>query len=269
MKGVEDTVRPVALVAAMEEEIRGIRRVVSVVDRIDGPGWMLLSGIWQGRGVVLIRSGPGRRGVDGAMAALAARCCPSLVLSFGFAGGLDDGLKAGDLVLYSAVRCGDGEGDDGPCHSDLPLLALAQRVAAALGGRTRLGTGVSVDRVVSEADQRRALRAAHGAVAVDMESYWVGVRAREIGVPFLSVRAISDGVYDPLPPFHRFFARDGRLMWGRMAAHFVAHPRDLARVPPLYLNVRTAADRLTRMVQGLVCGLDELQASRGPGGAVE
>ena len=50
---------------------------------------------------------------------------------------------------------------------------------------------------------------ASGATAVDMESYWIGKAAVERGLPFLSIRAISDSLTAQLPPLERFIDGDG------------------------------------------------------------
>ncbi len=96
------------------------------------------------------------------------------VVIAGVCGALDPSLRPGDLVVASELR---GDGEPVSCAADL---------AAALGAR--VGPIVSLDHVASRAE-KLALRET-GALAVDMESYWL---ARSAGDrPVAVVRAVVD-----------------------------------------------------------------------------
>ena len=92
----------------------------------------------------------------------------------GLCGAVDPSLRPGDLVVASEVR---GDGDPVACSA-----GLAQQLGA------RVGPIVSLDHVAGPAE-RRALRAS-GALAVDMESYWLARSAG--GRPVAVVRAVVD-----------------------------------------------------------------------------
>ena len=64
------------------------------------------------------------------------------------------------------------------------------RAVESLGLRAHLGPILSVDRLAG-AEERDALAAASGAVAVDMESAWLGALADT--KPFAVLRVVSDG----------------------------------------------------------------------------
>ena len=96
------------------------------------------------------------------------------VVIAGLCGALDPSLRPGDLVVAAEVR---GDGEPVRCETDL---------AEALGAR--VGPIVSVDRIAGRGE-KDALRET-GALAVDMESYWLarGAGARPVAV----VRAVVD-----------------------------------------------------------------------------
>ncbi|HET7044525.1 MAG TPA: hypothetical protein VFI37_06710 [Gaiellaceae bacterium] len=98
------------------------------------------------------------------------------VVIAGLCGAVDPSLEPGDLVVASEVR-GDGA-----------AIACATDLAAVLGAR--VGPITSVDRVAGPA-VKRALRSS-GALAVDMESYWLARAAA--GRPVMVVRAVADRV---------------------------------------------------------------------------
>jgi 4-hydroxy-3-methylbut-2-enyl diphosphate reductase len=96
------------------------------------------------------------------------------VVVAGLCGALDPTLRPGDLVVASEVRAGD---EAVACATD-----LAERLGA------RVGPVVTLDHVARR-DEKRAL-AASGALAVDMESFWLARHAAPR--PVAVVRAVVD-----------------------------------------------------------------------------
>jgi len=96
------------------------------------------------------------------------------VVIAGLCGALDSSLRPGDLVVASEVRAGD------------EALACATDLAERLGAR--VGPVVSLDHVARR-DEKRAL-AESGAIAVDMESFWLARHAAPR--PVAVVRAVVD-----------------------------------------------------------------------------
>jgi len=88
------------------------------------------------------------------------------LLVAGFAGGLDAALAPGDVVLATALV--DPAGARRATLDPSALAALLRRA----GLRVALGPIASSERLVTGA-RRRALRDASGALAVDMESFWL------------------------------------------------------------------------------------------------
>jgi 4-hydroxy-3-methylbut-2-enyl diphosphate reductase len=92
----------------------------------------------------------------------------------GLCGAVDPSLRPGDLVVASEVRA-DGES-----------LACSIELAEALGAR--VGPIVTLDHIAGPAE--RALLRDSGALAVDMESYWLARNAGDR--PVTVVRAVVD-----------------------------------------------------------------------------
>ena len=128
-------------------------------------------------------------GVGGAAAARATQLLvdghrPAVVVTAGFAGGLDRSLARGSVVRPSRALSGSG----GP-PLDLP----------AGQGTTGDVAIVSVPRVITTAAAKRDLAAATGAAVVDMESYAVADAARAAGLPCAVIRVVSDDAAQDLP----------------------------------------------------------------------
>lgn len=122
----------------------------------------------------------------------------------GFAGGLR-GEAPGTLVV--ARRVADYTAPDLPpreLSADARLCQTAEQVQKTTGWRTggiavQTGLLVTVPQVLASAAEKRQLAEETNALAVDMETVGAARVAQEWGIPWLAIRAITDGVNDTLP----------------------------------------------------------------------
>jgi hopanoid-associated phosphorylase len=148
-----------------------------------------------GPGVVAVR-GPGPGRVAAAIDALAGRgdgAHPAWagILSFGCAGALDPGLRAGDCVVASCVA----GGPDTLAADPAWMHALAAHLP-----RARCGPLAGLDAPLASGAAKAQLWQAGGALAVDMESRAAALAARRLGLPFAAVRVVLDPAWRSLPP---------------------------------------------------------------------
>ena len=162
-------------------------------------GFTLHEGVVAGRRVAWCVAGAGGESAGRATRLLIDGHRPRLILSPGFAGGLDPALARGTVVFprRSIHRTG------GP---PIAVAATGQGIAtsaasSATSSATRSDdlTIVSVDTVVTTAAAKRDLAAATGAGLVDMETYAVATAAHAAGLPCVSIRVISDDASQDLP----------------------------------------------------------------------
>jgi hopanoid-associated phosphorylase len=116
---------------------------------------------------------------------------PLGVVSFGLCGALGPALKAGDLVIGTAVA---GDGWRAPADP-----GWVERLAQVLPTAHR-GLIAASDVIVGTAAQKAELRARTGAIGVDMESGIAARLAERGGVPFVALRSVSDPADRGLPP---------------------------------------------------------------------
>jgi adenosylhomocysteine nucleosidase len=114
------------------------------------------------------------------------------LVSFGLAGALHDGLRIGDVL--DATRVVDERG--ATLWEGAPLGVAGARAATVLGA----------DALVHDAAERRRLREASGADAVDMESGVLARSGRLAGV----VRAVSDDAQSAVEGVDTTVRADGR-----------------------------------------------------------
>jgi len=134
------------------------------------------------RGAEVVRTGMGRTQSLRAAATLAKDRPATAVAVAGVCGSLDARYVPGDVIVASELRGG----------SRVRVLESAKPLARAvesLGLRVHIGPLLSVDRLHGPSE--RPALAATGALAVDMESAWLGELAESL--PFAVLRVVSDG----------------------------------------------------------------------------
>lgn len=164
---------------------------------------------------------------------------PRAIVATGFCGALMPILEAGDLVAAERV-VHENTGDAFPADEVM--------LAAAPGRR---GTLVSATHVARTPADRGAL---HGA-AVDLESATLARAARDAGIPFLALRAVSDRFQDRIPDILPLLDAYGRPDRGRVAAFALRHPREIPRLIRLGRGSRRAGRALHEGVDTLLARL--------------
>jgi adenosylhomocysteine nucleosidase len=172
--------------------------------------------------VRVLITGVGRKNAARAFEHALAESVPDLVLTCGFAGGLRPGLPVG-AVVYSE--------DEG----------------AGLGPRlSKLGAApvkfCCSDRIAATALEKRQLRAATGADAVEMESEVIRRICQEKKLASATIRAISDAAEQDLPlDFNALVDKRWELQFTRLAAALLRSPGSLPGLLRLQRQTRRAA----------------------------
>ena len=141
------------------------------------------------------------------------------IISFGTSGGLDPKLLPGDWVVANTIVHGSIRVATDP----LWTRALMQALPGALEGVI-----AAASEPVMSVSEKSALRAATGALAVDMESYVAAGVAQRRGIAFAACRVVIDPAWRALPAFTRVAVHpDGRTAPGRILVALARHPSEL------------------------------------------
>lgn len=173
------------------------------------------------------------------------------LLSFGLCGGLDPNLKAGDVILPSRVIAAEAR----PISCDADWCG---RLADTLGDMADLTDATLAHSTVIVAGPRRkaVLRANTGAVAVDMESYAVGLAAKRANLPFAIIRAVSDTAETRLPEWtDEIVSSSGGTDGIRLLKNLARHPGDLGKLMKLGRGSTRALKRLRAVGDRLGAGM--------------
>jgi adenosylhomocysteine nucleosidase len=209
---VKAEIRKTLVCFAVGEEARGFRNIVG--ERKD---------------IRLLLTGMGRRNAESAIRAVLAKERPQQVLSCGFAGGLRPELAAGTVLFEGAAGVGLEE--------------------ALLAAGARAGRFHCAERVVTTAEEKRALWQATGAEAVEMESQVVHTVCREAQIPCVTVRVILDAAQQDLPlDFNLLMTSDFRMSYLRLAGALVKSPGRIGALRRFRKEVQAAARELARVL---------------------
>ncbi len=157
------------------------------------------------------------------------------LVSFGLAGGLHPKLRPGALVVPDVVLSADGHW---PTHP--PLAAWLGQVGGAM---------FSGGAVIATAEEKQALFARTGAVAVDLESAAVAEAAGRHALPFAVLRAVCDPASRSLPRAAlTALDANGQIRVGAVLRETARHPADVAALVILGTDAARARRALQRRV---------------------
>ena len=211
----------------MAAEAAGIRRILA--GRADADAVLDIAGI-------------GRRNIADAVCRAAAGGADA-VITAGFCGALDPGLRTGDLHIAGEFRISDTPAGRG-ILADAGLIARL-RAAADAGG----GPSVTVS-AIAQPECKAALWQAGAGVSVNMEDYWAAMAAADAGIPFAAVRAVLDTAGQALPEYLADGDGGSGVSKARIAATLPKHPGRAPELVRLARQSRLAGQRLADGVMG-------------------
>jgi adenosylhomocysteine nucleosidase len=253
---------PIGLIAAMPEECRPLLRRVAGwqacrVGRFSGYRFRLRE-----RDCLLVRSGIGLQRAGEAARALLAEARLSLLVSFGVAGAVRDGLQIGDVVAIGSASLLDGRGRPGP-FVDLarwsgPAQAAAAETLALAGGGARLVWGTALTTPGAQAVQAEALAMENP--LLEMETTAIAQAAAEYNVPLMGLRGVSDNPAQPLPiDPGAVLDEDYHLRAGRLIGILARRPGIVLQLGQLRRNTTLAAENAAAAVMAALGSEESLK----------
>jgi len=213
----------IALLAAVPEETVLIRELLEDPGRESVNGLAMLTGRVYGQDVCLTHGGIGKAAAAAAAITLLQYCQPAALLLFGCGGAYPrSGLEIGDLALadteifgdegvatadgfadFAAMRLPMRQGDEplfNTWPTDRPLRELAQPTlfekAAEQGAKLATGAFVTVSTCTGTTSRAIELEQRTGGICENMEGAAGALACRQLAVPLLETRGISNLVED-------------------------------------------------------------------------
>jgi adenosylhomocysteine nucleosidase len=203
-------------------------------------------------GVFIHIVGIGRRNAEKSIRDFLAAGSPrvDLVLTCGFAGGLDSNLKVGD-VLFEIPEQKSTLSESKPQVSSGSVAPSLEPKLLTAGARP--AKFFCADRVAVTVAEKDKLRAETGADAVEMESAAIHDVCRERGIPSVTVRAISDTADEDLPlDFNALSKPDKNLDYGKLAWAIARSPGKIGALLQLQKKTNQAAHQLAAVLEKLI-----------------
>jgi len=241
--------QPICILGALREEINGIRRAVSVDEQLKAGQADVWKGNWEGTDIALMRTGVGKDCALNGLKEVLKLVNPSLILSIGYAGGLDSKLKVGDIVIADRVL-EDTHSSQGTGYTIGPdWLFRVEALTPPDGVTLHRGPLVTVEEPAVNPDSKRELGKRHGAIAVDMETSVLIAHATEENIPLLSVRAISDTADQSLVDVSSFIGEDGEVSKLKAGWYVATHPQTIKTFISLGVQSQKATKKMTEFLR--------------------
>jgi adenosylhomocysteine nucleosidase len=202
-------------------------------------------------GISILLTGIGRKNAEISVREFLANDLPKLVLTCGFAGGLNPDLKLGEVVFELTDRRGEfHEPQTEKKIRDSQSSSLREKLLAAGAKPAKF---FCADRITTTVAEKKKLRAETSADAVEMESEVIHAVCRERGIPCATVRVISDTAGEDLPlDFNQLSKPDMNLDYGKLAWAIAKSPGKIGALLKLQKQTRFAAERLADILGKII-----------------
>ena len=158
---------------------------------------------------------------------------PDLVLTCGFAGGLNPDLSLGDVVFDEDFGAGLTE----------PLLDMG-----CVSGKFHCARRVAVT-----AQEKAELWKQYGEDAVEMESAVIRTICRELKVPSATIRVVLDDASQDLPlDFNALMTSEDKIDYGKLAWAVLTRPHKIPKLIDFQRQTVIAAQKLGAVLDELV-----------------
>lgn len=195
----------IGIVGAMAQEVEILKNLMADRTETRVASAVIFEGKINGKNVALLQSGIGK--VAAAIGTTLLQLAkPDFVINTGSAGGVAKGLKVGDIVISDETRYHDADvtafgyekgqlpANPAAFLSDKKLADLAQEIAEKQGQSVKRGLICSGDSFINSEDKITQIQADFpNVMGVEMEATAIAQVCYAFNVPFVVVRAISDG----------------------------------------------------------------------------
>lgn len=196
----------IAVIGAMEEEVELLRAAISNPKTTVIANSEYTEGTYEGKDVVLLKSGIGKVNAAMSTTILLYEFKPDVVINTGSAGGYDENLEVGAIVISDEVRHHDvdatifgyeiGQVPQMPpaFKSDANLMQAAELAVQKIGEhQAATGLITTGDAFMNDPVRVEVVRKQFPTMkAVEMEAAAVAQVCYQFGTPFVVIRALSD-----------------------------------------------------------------------------
>ena len=201
----------IGIIGAMDEEVNKLKEVLEDAQVSTVAGMNFFNGLFDGKEVVIVRSGIGKVNAGMCAQILADKFNVDYIINTGIAGSLRNEINIGDIVLskdalehdMDAVAFGYDRGviprmETSTFKVDDKLIAVASESCkvACPDVNVHVGRVLTGDQFISDKAVKNDLIATFDGYCCEMEGAAIAHAAYLNNIPFLIIRAISDKADD-------------------------------------------------------------------------
>jgi adenosylhomocysteine nucleosidase len=224
----------IAVTFALPTESSGFLTRLRDKSRADRNGIRIIRGTLNDRLIEVFHTGVGEKVCCERVAKFLQNQQFEFLISAGFAGALNNELRAGDLLLARNFLTLDLNS-----RQFFPSWPIHQADLLTMPG------------LIDSSDERNEIARSTGAAAVDMETEFIARACAEHGIPLLSLRVITDTPQEPFPapPTVLFDIERQRTHLLKLVRFFLTRPQ---RVPRLIQFARRILHARETLAEALV-----------------
>ena len=235
---------PLAIVAALNDEIKIIRSKMEIDTRVHVRPSLFEEGTYLKKSILLVRSGLGQEAMKTAISYCFTNFHPEFCLHIGYCGGTDPQFQAGDLIIANLIVDAASLKQHKP---DASIIQKAQKLCNNKGLRARIGGLVTVKDVIGTPHEKAFVGTEHEASGIDMESSAFALECGKRSIPYLVVRSVFDPLDVSLPSLNAV-DQEGKTDGMALAKHFARNPKDILAIPRIEYFATQARNSITAFV---------------------
>lgn len=237
----------VGLVCALPREIQPFLDRCEHVKKYTGGSYVFRGGFLDRIKVATVQTGVGFARARAATQALIDAHSPPWVISVGYSGALQTGMKVGDIVVATSIADLHGQEIKNDVHfPEDPEHGLY------------VGRIINTDQIVRTVDEKLELGKQQDALAVDLESLAVAQVCQAEKKGFMAVRVISDDCSADLPvEVMSILGESGAVRAGAALGAVFKRPESVKEMWKMRGDASRAATRLASFLDGVVTQLYE------------
>ncbi len=228
------------IIGAMEPEVAILKEKLTNCKTTDIAGFTFYQGELNGNDVIIVQSGIGKVAAALATAFLIDKFSPDYVVNTGSAGGFEQSLKVGDIVISSEVQYHDVDltafgyaigqlPGNPPAYIPHPKLVEAAKISAnkLTNIQTLVGLITTGDTFMTADDDIAKARTNFPTMAaVEMEGAAIAHTCHHLHTPFVVIRSMSDIAGKESPTSFDVYLEAASVNSSELVEHMVTSLKD-------------------------------------------
>ena len=248
-----------AIFSAFPQEIKQLVRGFCLVEKSERHSLVLYFARYFSRDIIVVQTGMGAENTEAALKYVVKDYIPDLLLSVGFGGALYDRASAGDIICGGRVflipeNIPEGSAPD-RVKLDSEEIPNAAAIVSRLSGRIQIHEGciLTLERHMDKPALRKILPGDLPFPVCDMETYFLARLSKEMGLPFLALRAITDRAHEEIPvELLRVTDESGKYRLSLAIRLILRRPQIIKHIFRIGMNARIASINLSHAVRSLI-----------------